>query len=214
MITDSQIMQVYAAMEKICNEVNSMMVALDDLMKGKKFEQFSPLRWETSEAIGAPGYWLPYFSQRQYRKKGHLKRAAGFQILLKDNTTDNSIPFITCGISESDKELPTKNDDFYVAGWHDEEIQNSRFKINNTPFCYSKSESCVILSYFLRLTAISNQNDLNEMVVKPMAKLFETIHLNQFEPDNISKSNSDNISSIINLISKAVISIDTIKGPS
>lgn len=95
MATSREMKEVYDAMERICFETAELLKALDDMMEKRGFTfTKSELRWEMSKAVDKPNSWLPYFSQRIYRKKENNNKAIGVNIMFKTFAPDNNIFFI------------------------------------------------------------------------------------------------------------------------
>lgn len=169
--TDRQIFKVYEEMERICCEVNDMFVAMDEVMDRKRFSGGGSLRWETSEALGNPVGWLPYFSQRLYFKGENWKKALGVNLMMKDAQMANKIPFLTCGLIISKKDIG-KSDELYGAGWH----EDSEFtEIPKTPFSVTRGEDGDLLTYFLRLTAVNSVEKIESLVGGPLSLLYSKV---------------------------------------
>jgi len=205
MIKGSEIYQIYDAMERICIDLNSIVVALDQIMQHHGFIPHNGLRWDTSEALNSPILWLPYFTQRTYRKGNKTKKVIGVNILFKDRDFDNKIPFVVCGVNISDKDISTKNELLYSAGWH----PNSKVtQVKDMPFTVTVEDdpdvNNNILTYFLPLTSISNVQTITKLIVRPLVSMYDKV-------DNFDNfDNFDNLKDIGNSIERETITLDDI----
>jgi len=172
---DEEIFQIYSALEKICFEINDLFLAIDQLMNKRKYTPFSSLRWDMAESLWKPAQWLPYFSQRMYKKENDNSRAIGLNILMKDDTCRNIIPFMTVGIIKSDKDIPGASDAFYGAGWDDEEYGLVKFGNPIFSLTRSKTEHVEILSYFMKLTAVDTISNAEKLIVDPLDKIYNSL---------------------------------------
>ncbi len=208
MTTSKEIYMVYENMEKICKEVDAMFTAIDQIMNKNSFNQYSgDLRWDTSKSLGNPTAWLPYFSQRLY-KKNDKKKVLGVNLLIKDPNCENRIPFITCGLIIGENELPSKSNELYYAGWDGE--SGKHIKIEDTPLMFSQyeDEKIKIVSYFLKLTKIKNLSDIEQLIVTPLRRMYETIP--QF---NDLQSIGEDARNIMAGIQNYTLTLEQIKGP-
>lgn len=174
MTTSKEIYVVYENMEKICKEVDAMFTAIDQIMNKNSFNQYSgDLRWDTSKSLGNPTAWLPYFTQRLYRKNDK-KKVLGVNLLIKDFNCENRIPFITCGLIIGENEVPAKSDELYYAGWYYE--SGKHIKDVDTPLILSEyeEEKIKIVSYFLQLTKTKNLSDIDQLIITPLLRIYET----------------------------------------
>jgi len=201
MVKDADLFQIYSSMEKICTDLNNIIVALDQAMNRERFIPIggNALRWDMSQALNSPKQWLPYFSQRVYVKKKTKKRAIGINILFKDSEFENVIPFIVCGLLIGNESIPFKNDLFYTAGWDKEGTDIT--SIEGTPFSITKDDQIQIYSYFIRLTSVNNQTALDDYIVNPLKKIYD-----------IDIEDENTLFQIGREISDKTISIEHIKG--
>ena len=201
MITDEDIYDVYNAFEKVCIEINDIITALDQIMKGRDFIPLnSALRWGTSAVIGNPTYWLPYFSQRLYKKNDNNK-IIGFQVLLKDHNSNNKIPFITCAYVQSEGMINSIRDEVYWAGWgNDLNVKlYSSFYLSS----YTDGGNVKIMNYFLKLTSIMNIETIQRLIVDPLMQMYG-LNLNDV---NLQ----DKIGHIHKLVEQSIITLSDIK---
>jgi hypothetical protein len=187
---DQRIFEIYEALEGICRETSELFKAIDQLMVKKRFVTFSYFRWDTSEAIDNPEGWLPYFSQRMYRREqGNPKLAIGINLMMKDEECQNRIPFLTCGLVRSSAAVGNKGNELYFAGWH-EGYSVTRFA--DTYFSLSRNEdqSTEVLSYFLRLTAADRLESAERLIVEPLAHLYQSLgSVKSLEEHTLKKMN-------------------------
>lgn len=175
MITDREIFMVYENIEKICKELDAMFTALDQVMNAKGFRNYSgELRWETSKSLGNPSGWLPYFSQRLY-SKDDKNRVLGVNVIMKDTSCSNQIPFVTCGLIQGEKEVNTKSDELYAAGWHEEWGKHNKVPTTQLRISEYGEEGVKIISYFLRLTKIRDLSDIEKAIMRPLQNMYEGI---------------------------------------
>jgi len=161
--------EVYDAMERICIETSEVLKALDDLMNKQGFGPTgTALRWEQSGILKYPESWMPYFSQRMYRKKKEMARAIGINIMFKDQKLDNKIVFASCGIIDGPDAGGTKSDELYLAGWQETSKEYKESKIYYTHF-----EKCAIWNYFIPLHIIKDLETLEKYVVKPLILMYD-----------------------------------------
>ena len=171
---DEEIFQIYSSLEKICFEINDLFIAIDQLMNKRKYIAFSSLRWDMAESLWKPAQWLPYFSQRMYKKENENRYAIGVNLLMKDDSCKNKIPFITIGLIKSNKDIPGGSDAFYGAGWH-EKYELVKFRDPIFSLTRSENEHLEILSYFVRLTAIDTINNADKFIVSPLDTMYKTM---------------------------------------
>ena len=84
-----------SALEKICVEINDLFLAIDELMSKRGYTPFSLLRWVISKSLTGGDDWLPYFSQRMYKKENDNNRAIGLNLIMKDDNCRNKILYLT-----------------------------------------------------------------------------------------------------------------------
>jgi hypothetical protein len=106
MATGEDIRKVYVAMKTICAEASQMLAAFQGEMsrKGFKCVNAGGVLWGTSNAVGKPSYWLPYFLQTIF-VSGDVNKATsaiGLQILFDEpeGRIDLVFPVVLCGVLE------------------------------------------------------------------------------------------------------------------
>lgn len=176
MVTGKQIKEIFDAMQTICYEVSELIKATNDLFIEKKFEPSggTAVMWDRSNSYLRPEMWLPYFQQRVFIKRKEPSKAVGINIMFDNGK--NVIPFISCGLiaGRGNKQVYTSND-FYYAGWHDEE-NISLIEPGKVLYKSNFPESKVtdyIINYFLPLESIRGLKEVKNLIVDPLIKLYQ-----------------------------------------
>lgn len=170
MATSREMKEIYDSMERICIETGELLKALDDLMIKQGFRPTgTALRWDTSDSINNPDGWLPYFSQRMYRKETNTNRAVGVNIIFKDPDLENKIFFISCGLIDGPNAGGKKSDEFYWAGWREEDKPK---QLPGNKIFLTEYEECKIWNYFIPLDIVNDLEKLERYIVKPLVTLY------------------------------------------
>jgi hypothetical protein len=207
MISDANLLKIYRTMEKICIDLNSIIVAIDQVMEKHEFFPIGgQLRWDCSPSLNTPKEWLPYFTLRLYKTGRVQRRAIGINILFSDLEQDqNVIPFITCGLQISNQAIASyKNDSFYSAGWAVDDPDCNIEVIEGTPFSRTIIGNDHIYSYFIKLTSINTIETIENNIVLPLKKIYGVQPI-------------ENISALVEIgkeICEKTISLEQIKGES
>jgi len=179
-IKDKEIFQIYSALEKICIEINDLFSAIDELMGKNKFVPFSNnrLRLDAVETLGSPRFWLPFYSQRIYKREKDSNYMLGINLLMKDlyGICENIIPFFTCGLIRYSGTMDEASNLLYNAGLIDND-ENKLMQLSNSFFSItkSKSENVEILSYFIKLTAVDTIANAKKLIVDPLNIIYNSL---------------------------------------
>jgi hypothetical protein len=175
MATGKEIKELYDMMKKVCQETSKLLIIINDMIENEGFKAVGDgsVMWGKSNHYRYPDYWLPYFFQRVFIKKGNSKKGIGVNIMFDGNIDglDNTIPFITCGLLEFSKEKVSKGMGLYLAGWTEHEKIDKEFERN---LCITKyTDGVVTTTYFLPLDILNNQEKVNQYIIKPLISLYE-----------------------------------------
>jgi len=171
MATSREMKEVYDAMERICFETGDLLKALDDLMQKQGFTfTKTELRWDMSKAVDKPDSWLPYFSQRIYRKMPNDEKVIGVNIMFKTFAPDNKLFFISCGRIDG-RNAGSKSDQFYSAGWNEGDKPQ---QIPDTKIYHTIFKDCKIWNYFIPLHIVIDLETLEKYIVKPLIGLYNS----------------------------------------
>jgi len=180
MATGEEIRTVYVALKTICTEASQMLSTLQGEMSRKGFKCLNTggVLWDTSEDVGNPIYWLPYFLQMVFVSGdvSRATRAIGVQILFDDpnGRIDLLFPVVLCGVMDwSADHRPAGSNNFYDLCLK----ANDRVETEpDPPFFrrrFADSWDCrEAIGYFLRLVALEDRTKLIELVVNPCIDLF------------------------------------------
>ncbi|MFJ5714620.1 hypothetical protein [Neobacillus sp. NPDC093127] len=176
MATGKEIKGIYDMMKTICQETSKLMIVINDLMENEGFKAVSggSVMWDRSSHFRYPEYWLPYFLQRVFAKGENLKKGVGINIIFdgSNHGLENTIPFITCGLLESQKEKLNKSNELYNAGWtdNDEDEKTADGKLFNTIF---SKIGVTTTTYFLPIDILNNQEKVHQYIIKPLICLYK-----------------------------------------
>ncbi|WP_342431797.1 hypothetical protein [Neobacillus sp. FSL H8-0543] len=175
MATGKDIKEIYDMMKTVCQETSKLMIVINDMMESEGFKAVSggSVMWDRSSHFRSPDYWLPYFLQRVFAKGGNLNKGIGINVIFDGSMhgIENTIPFLTCGLLESEKDKLNKSNELYVAGWRDDEevVKTEDGKLCVTNF----SETGIsTTTYYLPIDILNDQDKVHKYIIKPLINLY------------------------------------------
>lgn len=176
MTIGKEIKEIYDMMKTVCRETSKLMIVINDMLENEGFKGVSggSVMWDRSSHFHNPDYWLPYFLQRVFAKGEDLNKGVGINIIFDGSMhgIDNTIPFLTCGLLESQKDKLNKSNELYTAGWMDGDKNE---KTIDGALCVTRFKDTGIstTTYFLPIDILNNQAKVNQYIIKPLISLYK-----------------------------------------
>jgi hypothetical protein len=181
MATGREIKNVYVAMKKICQESSEMLQVVRDQFTKSKFQIAAPdsrVLWDGSSGLAYPFYWLPYFQQIAFVKKGEKKDDSVLTVNIffddPEGEFESDVPFVTCGALSWKAGRPSQFwQELYGEGWHRENPPGIQIE----PPLYARVQKDPndpkVIYYFLPLDVITSEAATESLIVKPLLAIHQ-----------------------------------------